>query len=203
MKAIRVRTLENLEEVDLARLVGGYVSREKYAVEKSESRRRTRVTLRRTRTRTPFVKEFSRSVDDLEGYRDVLRLGWSLGAYEGRSLVALAIAEPREWNRSVWVLEIGVASTHRRRGIGRRLVEELSRRAHDAGFRVLVCETQTTNVPAIDFYRNLGFTLEGVDLSYYTNKDVSKGEIAVFMKRAVPAKGRHAPRRLHSESTSK
>jgi ribosomal protein S18 acetylase RimI-like enzyme len=49
--------------------------------------------------------------------------------------------------------------------------------------RVLVCETQSTNVPAIRFYRALGFVLEGLDLSLYSNHDYPDGEIAIFMKR--------------------
>ena len=40
-----------------------------------------------------------------------------------------------------------------------------------AGCRVIVCETQNTNAPAIDFYRRVGFEIGAVDLSYYTNKD--------------------------------
>ncbi|MDE2700419.1 MAG: hypothetical protein OXI23_16220 [Gemmatimonadota bacterium] len=39
-------------------------------------------------------------------------------------------------------------------------------------------------MPAIDFYRGVGFEVEGVDLSYYTNSDVD-GEVAVFMKRKL------------------
>ena len=39
----------------------------------------------------------------------------------------------------------------------------------------------------IDTYRRLGFRLEGIDLSHYTNADYPDGEVAVFMKRRVGA----------------
>jgi hypothetical protein len=31
----------------------------------------------------------------------------------------------------------------------------------------------------------MGFELDGVDMSYYTNRDVESGEVAVFMKRKL------------------
>jgi hypothetical protein len=40
-------------------------------------------------------------------------------------------------------------------------------------------------VPAIRFYHALGFTLDGVDISFYSNDDLARGEIAVFMKKGV------------------
>jgi ribosomal protein S18 acetylase RimI-like enzyme len=48
-----------------------------------------------------------------------------------------------------------------------------------------VCETQDTNQPAIAFYRAVGFEIEAVDLSYYTNHDLAGGEVAIFMKRKL------------------
>ena len=49
--------------------------------------------------------------------------------------------------------------------------------------RALVCETQSLNVPAIRFYRKMGFTLDGIDLSYYTNEDYHPTQnVAIFMK---------------------
>jgi len=43
---------------------------------------------------------------------------------------------------------------------------------------------QLTLVPAIDFYRAVGFAVEGIDRSYYTNDDLNN-EVAVFMKRRL------------------
>ena len=60
-----------------------------------------------------------------------------------------------------------------------------SEMATAAGLRTIVCETQNTNVPAIQFYRKLGFRMEGIDISYYTNNDLPDGEIAVFMKKQI------------------
>lgn len=187
MTSISIKTLDRLTHEDLTRLVDGYVSDSVYRVKKTDDGNRIAIHLRRTRIRPPYTKVFPHPAGELRKYRGVMNQGWSLGAYDGTELVGLALAEPRHWNRSVWVWEIGVAPSHRRRGIGRRLIAGLARRARKAGLRVLVCETQTTNVPAIDFYRKVGFVMEGVDFSYYSNEDLEKGEVAIFMKLRVPA----------------
>jgi ribosomal protein S18 acetylase RimI-like enzyme len=49
-------------------------------------------------------------------------------------------------------------------------------------------ETQATNVPAIRFYMALGFAVVGLDLSLYGNDDAARGEVALFMARAVEAR---------------
>jgi ribosomal protein S18 acetylase RimI-like enzyme len=80
----------------------------------------------------------------------------------------------------VW--EFHVVAAYQGQGVGRGLMGALAEQARAAGLRVIVCETQTANVPAIGFYRRMGFEMEGLDLSYYTNADVERGEVAVFMK---------------------
>ena len=60
-------------------------------------------------------------------------------------------------------------------------MEAVADEAKEANLRVIVCETQNTNVPAIEFYRKVGFEIEGIDLSYY---DMTE-EVAVFMKREL------------------
>jgi ribosomal protein S18 acetylase RimI-like enzyme len=65
-------------------------------------------------------------------------------------------------------------------------MERLVGSAKAAGLRIIVCETQSTNVPAIRFYRRVGFKMEGIDLSYYSNEDMApEREVAVFMKRRL------------------
>ncbi len=196
MPRIRVRTLRALTHADVVRLVRGYRSAARYEVRVTERRNEVAFTLKRAPR--PYAKTFPHPSPETARYQDVVQMGWSLGAYEGPDLVGLAVAEPRPWNRSVWVWELGVATAHRRRGIGRRLIDGLARRAKEAGYRVLVCETQATNAPAIDFYRAVGFRLEGVDVSYYTNEDLARGEVAVFMKRWIPGRRNSGPRSRHT-----
>jgi ribosomal protein S18 acetylase RimI-like enzyme len=121
----------------------------------------------------------------LASYARVVEAGFSFGAFAGDQLVGVALAEPQLWNRSVWVWEFHVAESQRRQDIGRRLLDALAAKSSASSLRTLVCETQTTNVPAIQVYRKLGFRLEGIDISYYSNHDYPDGEVAVFLKRRL------------------
>jgi ribosomal protein S18 acetylase RimI-like enzyme len=138
----------------------------------------------------PYIKTWEIIPAELEQYRHYLGEGLSLGAFEGDRVVGLAITEPRRWHNSLWVWEFGIDLDYRREGIGRHLMEALAEKAQAAGFRSLVCEVQNTNMPAIRFYRAVGFQVEGIDLSYYTNDDLEQSEVAIFMKRKLaPSNG--------------
>jgi ribosomal protein S18 acetylase RimI-like enzyme len=64
-------------------------------------------------------------------------------------------------------------------------MEAVINQAKDSGLRIVSCETQNTNVPAIRFYQRMGFQIEALDLSLYTNHDFPEGEIAIWMKRKI------------------
>jgi ribosomal protein S18 acetylase RimI-like enzyme len=181
-----IRTLNHLNVDDLNRLAAGYTSPGKYVVAKAETPERTAITLARVMLDEPYVRNWPAcDAENKSRYEAVVSHGLSLGATDGDELVGLALAEPYQWNRSLWVWEFHVARSHHRQGIGRRLMDALALRAETTGLRVLVCETQNTNLPAIDFYRSVGFEIDGVDLSYYTNRDLTDGEVAIFMKRKL------------------
>lgn len=182
---IQIETLESLKEADLHRLNAGYTSQAHYIVSKSESAARTQISLELAALQAPYVKTWETPEEDLARYREVVKQGLSLAARDGEQVVAIAIAEKVAWNRSLWVWEFHVAGECQRRGIGRGLMGALAKRAKAAGLRTVVCETQNTNAPAIAFYRAVGFEIEGIDLSYYTNQDVQAGEVAIFMKRKI------------------
>jgi ribosomal protein S18 acetylase RimI-like enzyme len=163
----------------------GYTSANKYIIERTEKPEMTTISLKFTRMTQPYVKKFAQPPGEMERYQQIVKQGTSIGAYDGDRLVGLAIAERRGWNRSLWVWELGVEKEHRREGIGTKLVERLVSLAKDLELRVIVCETQNTNMPAIKFYRKTGFELDGIDLSYYTNADITTGEVAIFMKKKL------------------
>lgn len=187
MKAIEIRPLINLDRPRLRELMAGYTAMQRYAVQKQETDAHTAITLTLEPLSRPFSKDYWACLgeDDLRRYEACLVVGFSLGAYLDGQWVGVALAEAQPWNRLLNVWELHVHPRHRRNGIGLRLVEELVSRARTAGLRALAVETQNTNVEAIRFYRGAGFTLEGIDLSYYTNSDSTDGEVAIFMKRKI------------------
>lgn len=164
----------------------GYVSTAKYAVDKIENDDKTVVTLIREQLASPYRKQWPLLDEDLDKYRRLLTQDFSFGAWDGDLLVGISVAEEYAWNRSLQIWEFHVVDSHRRLGIGRRLMDTVASRAHDANLRILVCETQNTNTPAIDFYRKVGFNVQAIDLSFYSNDDIDGGEVAIFMKRKIP-----------------
>ena len=183
---IDIRLLTQLNPDDLRRLVIGYTSDAKYQVRKTETADQFVLALELVPLPQPYRKRWDcLDATTLERYQKVAAYGFSFGAYDGEQCVGITLAEPRHWNKSLWVWELHVAETHQRRGVGRQLVETLAEKARMAGLRVLVCETQNTNVPAMRFYQKVGCHIEGIDLSYYSSDDFPDGEIAVFMKKRL------------------
>lgn len=195
---IDIRPLSHFDPATLQAIASGYTSRERYRVSRDESDALTTLRLALEPLPEPAIFRFPFDDNDLQRYAVLVPNEFCLGAWaapnepanpdptSGPEQAAIALAEPHEWNSTLWVWEFHVAEAWRGQGVGRRLMAELARRAAAAGLRALVCETQNTNVAAIRFYRAAGFTLDGVDVSYYTNDDTAPGgTVAVFMKRRL------------------
>lgn len=120
-----------------------------------------------------------------EMYNKVFPQGFSWGAWEGDQMVGLLIGEQVDWNGSLRIWEFHVAAEQRGQGIGRMLMETAAQKARESGIRILVVETQNHNYPGICAYRGLGFRMEAIDISFYTNEDYPDRGIAVFMKRRI------------------
>lgn len=191
MSRVHVRAVEHLTRTDVRRLVPGYTSDEMYRVHPDPSLP-LGYRLERVRRPRPFRKRYPMPPGEWERYRGFLRHGFSLGAYDGRRLVGLALVEARPEERGLWVWEFGVREEFRRQGIGTALLRELERRARAHGFRTIGLETQTTNVPAMDFYARNGYTVDRVDPGLYPRRLTARGEIAVLLgKRLRPRRVRH------------
>jgi len=183
---ITIQPLIRLDTTDLRRIVTTYVSEGLYVVSYRDTATDTSFELHYVTLPEPAVRMYDHfDATTLQRYTHILRAGFSFGAYDAELLVGLIIAEPQEWNRSVSVWEFHVAPTHRRNGIGRQLMGCVEEQARTSGLRTIVCETQNTNAAAIIVYRKLGFTIEGIDISLYSNTDYPDGDIAVFLKRRL------------------
>ncbi len=179
-----LRLLTEFPAEGFLRIAEGYTSPARYIVRKEESPARTTITVERQPLPEPYVKHWPYGEDDLANYaRIVAGDGLSLGAYDGETLVGIGIAEIAAWNKTLWVWELHVDEAWRGRGLGRRLVDRLAALGAERGLRVMLVEVQNTNANAIAFYYRTGFVLDGIDLSYYSNQDVTQGEVAFFMKR--------------------
>ncbi len=184
---IEIRPLLNLNLEEILPIVTGYVSSEKYAVEKSETDARIVFDIHLVNLNQPHKATFSEDFngEDFQRFLGFLPQWYSFGAYHEGRLVAFAISEKVSWNRSLRIWEFQVMQAYSRQGIGRILMTHVVEKAIQDKFRVVYLETQNTNVKAIRFYRAMGFSLDALALSFYTNHDVESGEVAFFMKREL------------------
>lgn len=190
MATYTIKPLTDLDMEIFRKLASGYTSQEKYLVGKSETNGLSAITMELQALKAPYIKQWEHDADLLEFYQSVLEQELSLGCYLGSRLIGIAIAEKRDWNDSLWVWEFHIDPGYQYQGMGSQMMTQLAKLAQKAGCRVIVCETQNTNVPAIRFYRKNGFEIGGVDLSYYTNRDMTDFEVAIFMKRYLPTGGK-------------
>jgi ribosomal protein S18 acetylase RimI-like enzyme len=147
----------------------------------------TRFELRLDSLERPFTKRYP-ELDSatISRYIEIAAEGHSFGAFEGDECIGLVLAELQSWNGSLWIHEFHIASEFRGQGIGHRLMQQVI--AHASGLpqvRCLGCETQSSNVPAIQFYRGMGFCIDGIDVSFYSNEDQERGEVAIFMRKRL------------------
>ena len=152
---IEIRPLNELIADDLRRVISGYTSTQRYRVWVEETEERASISMELEDLPAPHQNDFQPSIDEesLLRYEDVIDFNFSLGAYSGGQMVAVVIAEPKRWNRSLWLWEFHVMEGWQGQGIGTLLMDALAEKARTVGLRTMVVETQNTNVRAIRFYR--------------------------------------------------
>ena len=180
-----IRQLHEIDQPLLERLITSYTSVEAYQVAKEETPDLVRFDLRLIHLDQPFVKRYPLDEQMIARYIALAAAGHTFGAFVGDECVGIALCEPHAWNASLSVHEFHIAPGYQRMGIGRALMVMVETHARALGMRRVTCETQTTNASAIHFYRALGFTFDGVDISLYGNDDLAQGEVAVFMKKRI------------------
>ena len=83
------------------------------------------------------------------------------------------------WNKYAFIEDIAVLQSHRKNGIGTKLVEKAIEWAKSKNLLGLMLETQDNNLSACRFYNKLGFKIGAVDTMLYANFD-NADEKAVF-----------------------
>ncbi len=103
---------------------------------------------------------------------------------DGRGVGVIELCHEK-WNNRVRITNLLVDNELRSMGIGSLLILSAVSHAKEIGARAIVLETQSCNLPAIEFYRAAGFSLCGCDLKCYSNSDVEKREVRLEFCRAI------------------
>ncbi len=86
-----------------------------------------------------------------------------------------------EWNNRLVITQLLVSPKKRGQGIGKQLIDLAVKIANEEDFRLITLETQTCNIPAIEFYKKCGFKFAGTNLHFYSNDDISENEVMIEM----------------------
>ncbi|MBN2879322.1 MAG: GNAT family N-acetyltransferase [Clostridia bacterium] len=125
------------------------------------------------------------SADDISWYNDLAGLGFSYAAVCGTSVQGIIICEPLYWNNTLYIRHLMVEKSKRGRGIGKGLIEECVHRAQSEGFRAITMEVTSKNGAAIDFYKQMNFNISGLNTALYSNSDILKDDVGIFMNRII------------------
>jgi ribosomal protein S18 acetylase RimI-like enzyme len=181
-----IRPITSISQNELETIIPGYSSSSVFEVQTVTGENGTTFSLTLKKLDRPFVKAHDYSDPaTLAHYNEVANQGASFGAFVDEKLVGFILGEVQSWNSTLVIREFGVLPASRRHGIGRSLLEKGLAHAKQEGLRGVLCETQTTNVPAIRLYQKFGFAIQGLDLSLYSNHDLEKGEVAIFLRKAI------------------
>ena len=113
-----------------------------------------------------------RSVADERRYLRALKRFPDAAVYvaeeDGELVGRLSLArDPHPASHHVADLGLMVAASHRRRGVGRMLLQQAAAWAREAGVRKLELHVFPWNEPAIRLYETFGFEREGVRRDHY------------------------------------
>lgn len=181
---LRLKRIEKYCDLDLLP-ESGYVSDIRYKVDYKDEEDRTKFILTRQTNQKPFVKKWIRTDDDKDRLIEIIDQELSFTLFKDDFPVGHFLLERRDWNNSLYIESIEVIRKERGKGLGTYLMKEIDKIAREKGFRLISLETQTSNGTAIDFYKKNGYRIEGIDISFYTNDDLEKHEMAVFMKKRI------------------
>jgi len=142
-------------------------------------------TVTRKELKSPLNISRTHSNSDLNWYNDLAGLGFSYAAVCGTTVQGIIICEPQYWNNTLFIRHFMVGKKYRNHGIGKSLIQECTNRAHAEGFRALTLEVTSSNGAAIDFYRHMNFNIVGMNVSLYSNSDILKEDVGIFMHKVI------------------
>ena len=134
-----------------------------------------------------FVREKLRNVYHHDSYDILFSDSWQdVNAFgikrcDTDEIVAYLEISREEWNDRLRITNLLVKEEYRGLGFGSLLVNKAKEIAKLEDRRIIVLETQSCNIPAIDFYKKQGFVFAGTNLYFYSNIDVEEDEVMIEM----------------------
>ena len=166
------------ENYDYHELHYVYDSSEHYKVEMTESSSGFSFCFIREKLESIYHHD-SYDVLFSDSWQDVNAFGIKRCDTDG--IIAYLEISREEWNDRLRITNLLVKEEYRGLGFGSLLVNKAKEIAKLEDRRIIVLETQSCNIPAIDFYKKQGFVFAGTNLYFYSNIDVEEDEVMIEM----------------------
>lgn len=177
------KPITNIEKSSIKNMgFNGYKTDRIFVVDKKNDCLDINIEIKEHKLKEEYIKEWKQSKESMKYFKEVISQGYSLGVYKSEELIGFSIMSYYGWNNSMWIENIRVSEKYQGKGIGKELVEELKKLSQKKGARILGLETQSTNYPAIQFYKNCGFDISGVDFARYPQRENDLEQVAILMK---------------------
>jgi len=171
MPEVHVR---NLIMSDLPILVGldhRYITDSVWQLQLQVEQNRVNVNLKEIRLPRSVQVEYPKSPNYLAD-EWALRPGVLVALVADVPVGYLALAHG-SFDQSIRATDMAVARKIRRQGVGKALLLAGQEWAREHGYKQIILEVQSKNVPAINLVQKLGFDFCGYNDQYYQNKDIA------------------------------
>ena len=169
----RVRIVELVKEnLPFSKLKFRYFTKNHYAVTVFRKKDEWKIKLVLEAFSKPIEKQFEGGL--LQDFVDEPRV--FAAELEGKQVGWMELGF-QKWNNRMRIWELLVKEEFRRKRIGTLFMDYAVKVSKKKEVRMLVVETQSCNVPAINFYRKHGFELIGFDVAAYSNEDIERKEV--------------------------
>lgn len=109
---------------------------------------------------------------------------WDLGwVADDDGVRGFATVEYEPWHGRLILWFLYIAPAHRRRGVGRALLDRVETHGRAIGATHVWLETSNVNVPGVRAYERLGYQLCGADALYYGQ--YMPGETAIYLAKRL------------------
>lgn len=110
---------------------------------------------------------------------------WTTGfVADDGGVVGFAAVEYESWHARLVLWHLYVAPERRREGVGGALLARVEEHGKELGAKRVWLETSNLNVPGIAAYTRMGFSLCGVDATYY-DATPAAAETAVYLAKRL------------------
>jgi len=168
---IAIRPGEEADFPAMLDLDHGYATEYVWQMEVDQSAPRMGARFRETRLPRPMTVAYPRQKERLQAewkQRSALLVAERDGKLCGYASLAAGLAPG-----AVWLTDLVVAASQRRKGVGTRLVLAAQNWARQHGYERLVVEMQSKNNPAIHLAYKLAFEFSGYNDRYYENQEIA------------------------------